>query len=476
MAVAGPLDRAYEDLCARSGVYPMQQVRRRKEESELAVTTDRFGVMDWPPLLMALEQDSRLRRVSFVSSHFWREKNFLRTALAARAAGGRALRESIPGPAAHLPECRMDLCRSLATLCTHSEVLTTLELTGLPFSAPDMAVLSEGLIYARGLSFLAVRKCKLGDTGFAALARGIQGAPALVAVDVSANLLTPASVPTIASILKFRAQQAGTQLWEQSLRGRTPSPATILGLRIWNLSDNRGVGDDGAAALAGLLAEDMWTHAIFLLRCGIGARGAAALVDAMAGNCHVTRIAVGGKGAALRQLAQLNEQRVDRFARLCEERLPSGIDVIGGLRAARVAHAMRPRQRVQPALPPGPPPPWCPPGKHIVRDRPTRRPPAPSSPVPSDLPSRQSSLRSSAESPTSILDQSLNKLDEFDDTADELDNSDGEDEDLRQIERALAQLSQRLSTIEANSKQPPAAHTRAPPLASRQELAPPRPW
>ncbi|PIO39050.1 hypothetical protein AB205_0181850 [Aquarana catesbeiana] len=83
---------------------------------------------------------------------------------------------------------------------------------------------------------------------------------------------------------QHQATRRHSEAWAESLRYRRPDLDCMSGLRRISLNCNTLVGDQGAKALAEVLAEELWLKALDVRQCGITNEGAKAFLHALQTN------------------------------------------------------------------------------------------------------------------------------------------------------------------------------------------------
>ncbi|GFR89875.1 centrosomal protein of 78 kDa-like [Elysia marginata] len=80
---------------------------------------------------------------------------------------------------------------------------------------------------------------------------------------------------------QHQGMQRHNEAWRDSLRYRRPDLDRMSGLRRITVNANPMLGDEGAAAFAEALKDDLWLKALDLQACGIGVAGARSFLDVL---------------------------------------------------------------------------------------------------------------------------------------------------------------------------------------------------
>jgi Ran GTPase-activating protein (RanGAP) involved in mRNA processing and transport len=179
---------------------------------------------------------------------------------------------------------------AVAAALADNKQLTWLELSNNPIGDEGAAALGEALRVNRKLERLGVTCCSFGGKGAVAIANGLRGNTAFRRLELGAGCdLGDDAMVALADVLRGPTgiEQLAVSDSKWGARGaaalgdalRSNSTLTYL-----YLPDNIDSGAEGAVALAGALSVNETLTTLILDGCGVGDEGAAAFGQALAAN------------------------------------------------------------------------------------------------------------------------------------------------------------------------------------------------
>ncbi|KAM6954474.1 centrosomal protein of 78 kDa [Aplochiton taeniatus] len=268
----------YDQACSKQDTTPSPAVKVNLPKGVLDFNGDRLRVSDWQPIISAIAINKHLHHIAISSSY--------QAGLTDGELDSRLYRSSVRNrvPAIRSKELTLKLCRALRECLASSPHLKTLQLKGLPLRERDIVTLTKGLAKSKSLESLSLANCPIADEGLEAICQSVKYSFSIKTVDFSGCNLTWRGAEHMAGIIKHQAVRRHGAAWAESLRYRRPEFEGMEGLRRVTLNRNTLIGDQGAAALAKELAEDLWLKAVDLQKCGLSNEGARCLVDALKTN------------------------------------------------------------------------------------------------------------------------------------------------------------------------------------------------
>ncbi|XP_063050936.1 centrosomal protein of 78 kDa [Engraulis encrasicolus] len=272
----GALDFAsfYDYSCAAQGSCPATAVKVHLGKGMLDFNGDHLQLSDWTPILNALSINKHLHHVAIKSTHL--------STLGTQGQMKWSARKKIP--ALHSRSVTLALCRALQKCLSVSDRLQTLHLNGLPLREKDLTALIKGLAKSTSLENLSLAQCPIADKGLEIVCQSVKYSSSIKSLDFSGCNITWQGAEHLTSIIKHQAVRRHGTAWAESLRYRKAEFEGMSGLRRITLNDNILIGDQGAAALATELAEDLWLKAMDLQKCGLSDEGAQSLRQALQSN------------------------------------------------------------------------------------------------------------------------------------------------------------------------------------------------
>ncbi|XP_043916808.1 centrosomal protein of 78 kDa isoform X2 [Protopterus annectens] len=267
----------YDYLCALQDTVPVPAVKASLNQDILDITGDRLRVADWAPILNTLSINKHLHFVAVRSFH----QPGLGDSERCKAHFKRRT------PAVRSKDITFRLCKAVRDCLTVSSALKTLELQGLPLRERDLIALTKGLAKTTSLENLSLAYCPIGDDGLDLICQYLKNSTTIKTVNFTGCSLTWRGAENLARIVKLQATKRHSEAWVDSLRYRRPDLDCMSGLRRITLCCNTLIGDQGAAAFAEALGEDLWLKALDLQQCGISDDGAKSLLNALKSNTTI---------------------------------------------------------------------------------------------------------------------------------------------------------------------------------------------
>ncbi|XP_073489976.1 centrosomal protein of 78 kDa isoform X1 [Aquarana catesbeiana] len=266
----------YEYLCVLQDSVPLQAVKANIRQGALSFNADRIRLADWPPILNTLKINKSLMSVSIKSCH--------QPGLGESDSEKHGIHFRRRIPPIRSKDMTFQLCRALAACLNVSSSLKEVELHGLPLRERDLKMLAKGLAASKSLESVSLSYSSCGDEGLEIICQSVKNSPTIKMVNFTGCNLTWRGAEFIASIIKHQATRRHSEAWAESLRYRRPDLDCMSGLRRISLNCNTLVGDQGAKALAEVLAEELWLKALDVRQCGITNEGAKAFLHALQTN------------------------------------------------------------------------------------------------------------------------------------------------------------------------------------------------
>lgn len=254
----------YTELCRRAGTQPLNYVKpaRPKNENVLDFVADRIKPEEWIPLLSALRRDTSLHVIAI---HSRAKCKFLddvdcpdKIKLMKRRAGSL-----------HTAYVCRSLVKTLTNCLLHSQVLSSLELDGVPIGVEDIEVLVAALQQNKVIKVLAFKYSNVGNLGCQILCSALRQMPNIEVLNLSGCKLDAKSAQAIAKVVKTQQISRYCESWHNSLRYEDPDVGIMAGLRRITLNNNPGISDQGLIFILDELDDDLWIKALDMQRCGV---------------------------------------------------------------------------------------------------------------------------------------------------------------------------------------------------------------
>lgn len=264
----------YSELCRRLNITPLTAVKpaRPKNDSVLDFVADRIKPEDWVPIISALRQDTSLHVIAIrskIECKFLHEVDTEEKLKCMKRKFGSLWTAYVLNL----------LVKSLSCCIKRTEVLTCLELEGLPIFNEYLEPLLDGLTKNKTIRLLALTHFPLGDYGCQQLCMCLRFMPNVEVLNLSACHLGTASAEYLAKLIRYQQLNRYCESWHSSLRYEDPDVGIMAGLKRITLNNNPLIGDEGLALILNELDDDLWIKAIDMQRCGITNNVANRLID-----------------------------------------------------------------------------------------------------------------------------------------------------------------------------------------------------
>lgn len=264
----------YSELCRRANVTPLAIVKpaKPKNESVLEFTADRIKAEDWSPILNALKQDTSLHVIAIrsrVECKFLEEVDTERKAREMKRKGGSIYTSYV----------LKSLISSLTFVVKRSQVITCLELDGLPITTEYLEPLLEALSKNKTIKILSLKHCPIRDSGCQQLCMCLRYIPNIELLNLTACGLGSLSAQYIAKVIRYQQINRYCESWHSSLRYEDPDIGIMTGLKRITLNNNPNIGDEGLTHILNELDDDLWIKALDMQKCNITDNISSRLID-----------------------------------------------------------------------------------------------------------------------------------------------------------------------------------------------------
>ncbi|XP_049822050.1 protein Cep78 homolog [Aethina tumida] len=268
----------YAELCRRlnSSPAPIVKPTRNKCKTVLDFVADRLKLEDWSPVINALRHDTSLHVINIRSRiskcAFLHDVDTEEKAKKLKRKYGTLWTAYI----------LKNLLRSLSCSIKNTQVLTCLELDGLPLFSEYLEPLLQALKKNGTVKSLSFSNCPINDLGCELVCSYLRYTPNVEIVNLSAVGLTPVSGKHLAKLIKFQQINRYCESWHRSLRYENPNSTTMRGIKRISLNRNEELGDEGVSYILNELEDDLWIKALDLQKCGITEQLANKIIDLLA--------------------------------------------------------------------------------------------------------------------------------------------------------------------------------------------------
>ncbi|KAF7286873.1 hypothetical protein GWI33_003444 [Rhynchophorus ferrugineus] len=254
----------YSELCRRLNINPASCVKPAKPKCQtvLDFVADRLKVEDWNPVINALRQDTSLHVIAVRSK--LGNCQFLHEADTEEKARNIKRKYGSIWTAYVLKQ----LLKSLSFSLRSTQVLTYLELEGLPLFMQYLEPLMQALKKNKTLKSLSFANCFIHDTGCQLVCSYLRFTPNIEILNLSGCNLSPVSGEHIAKLIKYQQINRYCESWHSSLRYENPDAGKMRGIKRITLNCNMLFGDAGLNFVLDELEDDLWVKALDLQKCG----------------------------------------------------------------------------------------------------------------------------------------------------------------------------------------------------------------
>lgn len=255
----------YTELCRRLNCTPAPVVKPAKPKCQtvLDFVADRLKIEEWHPIISALKQDTSLHVISIKSR--LRNCQFLHDVDTEEKAKHMKRRFGSLWTAYILHQ----LVKSISTSLRSTDVLTCLELDGIPIFTQYLETLLQALKKNKTVKNLSFANSNIGDTGCQLVCTYIRFTPNVEVLNLSACSLTFESGDPISKLIKYQQINRYCESWHNSLRYENPQSGLMRGIKRITLNCNSEFGDEGLEWILNELEDDLWIKALDLQKCGI---------------------------------------------------------------------------------------------------------------------------------------------------------------------------------------------------------------
>ena len=264
----------YTELCRRSNAKPLSIVKPAKPNNSavLDFVVDRIKMNEWSPILNAMRRDASLHVISIRSRV---RCKFLEDVDTEKKA--REMKRSFGS--LYTPFLLKLLVKSVSSVVSKTQVLTCLELDGLPVTVEYLDTLLEGLRHNRTVKFLSLKHCPIKDSGCQKLCLTLGSTPNVEVLDLSSCELGVPSARCIAKVIMNQQIYRYCECWHNSLRYEEPDAISMIGLKRITLNNNPNIGDEGLEHILDAIEDDLWIKGLDMQCCSITDNMAGRLID-----------------------------------------------------------------------------------------------------------------------------------------------------------------------------------------------------
>ncbi|GJQ86140.1 hypothetical protein Trydic_g13421 [Trypoxylus dichotomus] len=264
----------YGELCRRANVTPLSIVKpaKPKNESVLDFTADRIKAEEWSPILNALRQDTSLHVIAIrsrVECKFLEDVDTERKAREMKRKGGSIYTKYI----------LKALSSALTCVIKRSQVISCLELDGLPITTEYLEPFLEALAKNKTIKILSLKHCPIRDSGCQQLCMCLRYIPNIEILNLTACGLGSLSAQYIAKVIRYQQINRYCESWHSSLRYEDPDIGIMTGLKRITLNNNPNIGDEGLTHILNELDDDLWIKALDMQKCNITDNISSRLID-----------------------------------------------------------------------------------------------------------------------------------------------------------------------------------------------------
>ncbi|KAJ8928572.1 hypothetical protein NQ314_018857 [Rhamnusium bicolor] len=303
----------YTELCRRINCTPAPVVKPAKPKCQtiLEFVADRLKVEEWNPIINALRHDTSLHVINIKSRinkcQFLHEVDTEEKAKHMKRRFGSLWTSYI----------LRQLMKSLSTSVRNTEVLTCLELDGLPMFSDYLEPLLQALKKNKTIKSLSFANCTIKDIGCQLICTYLRFTPNVEIINLSGCDLSGESGDHLAKLIKYQQINRYCESWHNSLRYENPLSGVMRGIKRITINCNPNFGDDGFNFILGELEDDLWIKAVDLQKCGITENLAGKIIDTVEYNRSLEIV-------DLRQNEMLNISTIERVLQLLRDKQQFG--------------------------------------------------------------------------------------------------------------------------------------------------------
>ncbi|CAH0556787.1 unnamed protein product [Brassicogethes aeneus] len=305
----------YSELCRRLNSNPAPTVKPAKYKSKtvLDFVADRLKFEEWSPVINALRHDTSLHVINIRS----RIGNcqFLHDIDTEEKARKLKRRYGVLWTAFILK----NLLRSISCSIKNTQVLTCLELDGLPMFSQYLEPLLQALKKNNTVKSLSLANCVINDSGCELMCAYLRFTPNVEVINLSGCGLTAESGAHIAKLVKHQQINRYCESWHRSLRYEDPDSSIMRGLKRLTLNRNPLMGNEGICYILKELEDDLWIKALDMQKCGITDDVAQKIVELLDYSKSLEIIDI-------RQNEGVNIQTIEKILQLLKQKQLSGYE------------------------------------------------------------------------------------------------------------------------------------------------------
>lgn len=254
----------YTELCRRLNIQPAPAVKPAKPKCQtiLDFVADRLKIEEWTPVLNALRQDTSLHvlavRTRIGNCQFLHEVDTEEKVKQTKRKYGCIWTAYV----------LKQLLKSISHSLRSTQVLTYLELDGLPLFMQYLEPLLHALKRNKTLKSLSFSNCSIQDSGCQLVCSYLRFTPNIEVLNLSGCNLSPVSGEHLAKLIKYQQINRYCESWHNSLRYENPDAAKMRGIKRITINCNPYFGDAGINFVLDELEDDLWVKALDLQKCG----------------------------------------------------------------------------------------------------------------------------------------------------------------------------------------------------------------
>ncbi|ERL93153.1 protein Cep78 homolog [Dendroctonus ponderosae] len=304
----------YTELCRRLNINPAPAVKPAKPKCQtvLDFVADRLKIEEWTPVLNALRQDTSLHVVAVRSRigncQFLHDVDTEEKARSAKRKYGTIWTAYV----------LKQLLRSISISLRSTQVLTYLELDGLPLFLQYLEPLLQALKRNQTLKTLSFSNCSIQDAGCQLVCSYLRFTPNIEVLNLSGCHLSPVSGEHLAKLIKYQQINRYCESWHSSLRYENPDAGKMRGIKRISINCNPYFGDAGLNFVLDELEDDLWIKALDMQKCGLTENVAARVLDIVQYNKTLEIV-------DLRQNELLGMATVEKVLQLLKQRQQFGM-------------------------------------------------------------------------------------------------------------------------------------------------------
>ncbi|KAJ8974341.1 hypothetical protein NQ317_005682 [Molorchus minor] len=217
----------YTELCRRINCTPAPVVKpaKPKYQTVLDFVGDRLRVEEWHPIIAALRSDTSLHVINIKSR--LGNCQFLHDVDTEEKAKNMKRRFGSLWTAFVLRQ----LLKSLSTSLRNSQVLTCLELDGLPMFSEYLEPLLQALKKNKTLKNLSLANCIIADVGCQLVCAYLRFTPNIEVINLSGCGLSSPSGQHLSKLIKYQQINRYCESWHNSLRYENPEAGVMRGVK-----------------------------------------------------------------------------------------------------------------------------------------------------------------------------------------------------------------------------------------------------